>query len=105
MKRVRTSGALAGKLGRSSPSDPAAVAQAVLLCSEKVHGVHQLPPAAGDEERQVCAGLQAVAEDDPPGESQAGDPGQQLPGSQACPHSPLSHSPVSLEFICRSLSS
>lgn len=49
---------------------------------EKVHGVHQLPAPAGDEEWQVCPGLQAVPEDDPPGESQAGHPGQQLPGPQ-----------------------
>lgn len=54
----------------------------VFVPSEKVHGVHQLSSPAGDEERQIRAGLQAVPEDDPPGESQAGDPGQQLPSSQ-----------------------
>ena len=50
--------------------------------TEKVDGVHQLPTPAGYEEWEVRAGLQAVPEDDPPGESQAGHPGQQLPRSQ-----------------------
>lgn len=52
------------------------------MYSEKVHGVHQLPTPAGDEEWEICPGLQAVPEDDPSGKSQAGDPGQQLPCSQ-----------------------
>jgi len=54
----------------------------LLFDTEKVDGVHQLPTSAGYEEWQVRAGLQAVPEDDPPGQSQAGHPGQQLPRSQ-----------------------
>merc|ERR1712098_262991 len=50
--------------------------------NEKVHGVHQLPSPAGDEEWEICPGLQTVPEDDPSGKSQAGHPGQQLPCSQ-----------------------
>jgi hypothetical protein len=54
----------------------------VIFDTEKVDGVHQLPTPAGYEEWKVRAGLQAVPEDDPPGKSQAGHPGQQLPCSQ-----------------------
>lgn len=51
---------------------------------EKVHGVHQLSSPAGDEEWEIRPGLQTVPEDDPSGQSQACDPGQQLPSSQVC---------------------
>lgn len=36
---------------------------------EKVHGVHQLSPPAGDEEWKVRPWLQTVPEDDPSGKS------------------------------------
>lgn len=51
------------------------------VCVEKIHGVHKLPSPTGDEEWKVCLGVQAVPEDDPSGESQAGYSGQQLPCS------------------------
>lgn len=64
-----------------------AVANVVFICSEKVHGVHQLSSPAGDEEWKICPGLQTVSEDDPSGKSQAGYPGKQLPSSQVYPDS------------------
>lgn len=54
------------------------------VCIEKVHGVHQLPSPAGDEEWKIRPGLQTIPEDDPSGKSQAGHPGQQLPCPQVC---------------------
>lgn len=52
------------------------------VCSEKVHRVHQLSSPVGDEEWKIRPGLQTVPEDDPPGKSQVGHPGQQLPSSE-----------------------
>lgn len=55
-----------------------------VVSPEKVHGVHQLSPPAGDEEWKIRPGLQTVPEDDPSGQSQACYPGQQLPSPQVC---------------------
>lgn len=73
------------------------------VCAEKVHGVHQLQAPAGDEEWEIRPGLQTVPEDDPPGKSQAGHPGQQLPCSQVCEEDECIYS-VSVVFIqaCKS---
>lgn len=53
--------------------------------TEKVLGVHQLPAPAGHEEWEVRPGIQAIPENDPSGQSQAGYPGQQLPCPQVWP--------------------
>lgn len=71
------------------------------VCSEKVHGVHQLPSPAGDEEWKIRPGIQAVPEDDPSGKSQAGHLSQQLPCPQVYKER-LQAAALTLNFMCES---